>query len=343
MIARSQAANAWRQANLATAEQLALHSAELHQQARDIRSLSRTHYFLAILKKEQQELAAARAYAEPIIEIAQNIGDRVLEVSIVGFLGHIATYEGRYEQALAYLSRQRQLSEENGRLYDLASVLSNMGDLWLRLGQFEKCAPFYQQSLDLLRQLNTRQAQSNVLAYMGLLAAMQERWEDGRSLCEEARQLALAESAPREIAFAHTFLGHNLCGLGEWDAAQIAYEQAIAGWKKLGDTSRQMEAIAGQVRALMRQNKIEAAKTAVAPLVTYLQTGSLSGANDPVRIYLTCHALFAEEDAAQAEKWLRQGKTWLDQRAATITDPAIRETFLNAIPSHRELGQLLAA
>ncbi|MCA9898829.1 MAG: tetratricopeptide repeat protein, partial [Anaerolineales bacterium] len=344
MIARSQAANAWRQANLATAEQLALHSVELHQQANDIRSLSRTHYFLAILKKEQQALAESRTYAEPIVEVAQNIGDRLLEVSVIGFLGHIATYEGRYEQALAYLTRQRQLSEENGRLYDLASVLSNTGDLWLRLGQFERCAPFYQQSLELLRQLNIKQAQSNVLAHMGHLAGMQGEWENGRFLCEEALELAQAESAIREIAFAHIFLGHNLCGLGEWLAAQTAYEQALADWTKLGDTSRQLEAMAGQVRVLMALGKYAEAETAVALLHAQLPNHDLHGANDPVRLFLTCYGLaLLVEGNSSATPWLQQGAAWLYKRADALTDPAIRETFLNAIPSHRALQRHRAA
>ncbi|MBK8900813.1 MAG: tetratricopeptide repeat protein [Anaerolineaceae bacterium] len=339
-ICRSLAVNAWRQADLAAAQQLGERSARLHQQANDVRNLYRSHYFLAILASEQQQLAAAHTYLEPIVDKARQLGDRLLEMGAIGLLGHIASYEGQHELALELLNRRQQLAEESGRLWELASTLSNLGDVWLRLGQWSEATATYQEALAIFQQTGSRQGQSNVLAHMGLLAALQGGFENGRMYCEEALQLAQEENAQREIAFARLFLAPNLLGLQQWPAALEVYRLAADAWEKWGDAPRQIEALAGQVWVLLAMDRVAEAKTAAAPLLSHLQTNNLSGANDPVRIYLTCHNLLAYEDAAQAEKWLLRGKAWLDQRAAAISDPAMRQTYLSDIPSHRELQDL---
>jgi predicted ATPase len=342
IICRSLAANAWRQANLAQAWQLGERSARLHQQANDVRNMHRTHYFLAILASEQQQLAKSRAYLEPIVSAARQFGDRLLEIGAIGLLGHVAHYEGQYEQALDYLNRRRQLAEESGRQWELGSTLSNQGDLWLRLGQWQEAAERYQIALGIFRQVGSQQGQSNVLAHMGLLAAMKGDFVNGRSRCEDALQLADAENARREVAFAHTFMGHNLLGLQEWSAAQEAYALAADIWEKLGDATRHLEALAGQVQALLALGKMAEAETAAAPIRTHPATNDLNGANDSVRVFLACHDLFAALGSPEAVAWLHKGQAWLNQRADAITDPDLHHSFLNQTPSHQTLRTHLA-
>ena len=165
----------------------------------------------------------------------------------------------------------------------------------------------YKQSLALLRQFDTRQAQSNVLAYMGLLSFMQGEFVNGRSHCQEALQLAQTEKAHREQAFARTFLAHNLLGLGELPQAQAAYVQAASDWGKLGDSIRQIEAQAGVAQTLLALGDVAGAATAVSPVLTYISANKSDGANDPIQIFLTCYQLLHHIDDPEAAKWLFRG------------------------------------
>ncbi len=339
IICRSLAANAWRQADLAAAQQLGERSAKLHQQANDIRSLHRSHFFLAILAFEQQQIAAARTYTEPLVAAARTLGDRLVEISGIGLLGSIAVNEGKFEQAVAYLSRRQQMAEENGRLWDLGSTLGNLGDVWLRLGQFEQARESYTRALTLFRQIGTLQGQSNVLAFMGFLAAMQGDFVNGRSHCQEALQLAQQDNARREQAYAHTFLAHNLLGLNQLNAAQTAYAQAVTGWQQLGDMPRQMEAQAGMAQTLLLGGDFPGAVTAVAPILAYLAEHELNGANDPVQVYLTIVQVLTAADDPAAATWLHRGQALLNRHAAQITNDELRAAFLSQIPSHREISQ----
>jgi hypothetical protein len=72
-------------------------------------------------------------------------------------------------------------------------------------------------------------------------------------------------------------------------------------------------------------------------MLTYLADNNLNGANDPVQVYLTCYKLLTALDNPEAKTWLHQGQNWLEQRRAALTNQNLRDSFLNRIPSHREV------
>jgi predicted ATPase/DNA-binding SARP family transcriptional activator/tetratricopeptide (TPR) repeat protein len=337
MIYRSLAVTAWRQGELAQAQQHGERSLALYRQVNDVRGQLRSQYFLAILAQNRQQHATARAYLEPMLTTAQALADRPLEMSAVALLGQICAYKGQFEQALAYLRRERQLAEESGQQWQLANNLSNTGDLWLRLGQFKQADACYHQVLALLRQLGSGQGQSNVLSHMGLLAFMQGDYEKGRAYCQEALALAQAENVRREQAFAHIFLAHNLSGLQQWAGAREAYELAIAAWGQLEDKPRQMEAQAGLARTLLAIGQVDEAVTAVAPVLAYLDSEMLVGANDPVLVYLTLYQVLTAVGDARAPDYLRTGQALLAELTEHLTDPDLRRALRENIPAHRAI------
>jgi predicted ATPase/DNA-binding SARP family transcriptional activator/tetratricopeptide (TPR) repeat protein len=340
MIYRTLAVTAWRQGDLAQAQQHGERSLALYRQADNVRGLLRSQYFLAILAQNRQQHAAARAYLEPMLATAQALADRPLEMSAVALLAQICAYEGQFEQALAYFRRERQLAEESGQQWQLANNLSNTGDLWLRLGQFKQADACYRQVLALLRQLGSGQGQSNVLSHMGLLAFMQGDYENGRAYCREALALAQAENVRREQAFAYSFLAHNLSGLQQWASAQEEYELAIAAWGQLEDKPRQIEAQAGLARTLLARGSVNEALTAVTPVLVILDSETLVGANDPMQVYLTAYQVLTAVGDDRAGNYLRAGRSLLAELSKHLADPELRYSFQENIPSHQAIIQL---
>jgi predicted ATPase/DNA-binding SARP family transcriptional activator len=340
VIYRTLAVTAWRQGDLELAQQQGERSLALHQQANNTRSILRSQHFLAILALNRQQRSVARAYLEPMLATAQALGDRTVEVSTVALLAQVCTYEGQFEQALAYFRRERQLAEESGQQWQLASNLGNTGDLWLRLGRFAPAAACYEQALSLFGQLESRQGQSNVLAHRGLLAFMQADYENGRAYCREALGLAQAENVRREQAFAYSFLAHNLSGLQQWANAQEAYELAIAAWRRLEDKPRQVEAQAGLARTLLARQQVKEAVTAVMPALPYLENKRLVGANDPVQVYLTVYQVLTAAGDDRAAGYLNAGQALLAELTTHLAEPDLRRAFQENIPSHRAIMQL---
>lgn len=337
IICRSQAANVWRQGNLPAAQHFGERSVSLHQQSGDTRNLLRSQYFLAILAQNRQQLSVARAYLEPMLSTAHELGDRQLEMGAISLLGQITNYESKFEEALTYYELEGQLAEELGMPWQIGSNLSNRGDLWLKLGQFDRAAAFYERALALFRQLGSGLAQANVLAYMGLLSFWQGAFTNGRTHCEEALKIAQQENARREQAFARLFLAHNLYGLKQWSAAKSAYELACEAWLQIDDLSRHMEAQAGCARVYLKMGDIPAAVAAIDPIRTFLASTALDGANDPIWVYVTCYKVLQAAAAPEAQQYAEDGRRYLTGRANQIHDPTLRQQFLVAIPSHKAI------
>jgi rsbT co-antagonist protein RsbR len=98
-----------------------------------------------------------------------------------------------------------------------------------------------------------------------------------------------------------------------------------------------MESLAGLAQALMAQGKLAEALTPVEEILTYLEEHSLDGAEEPVRVYLTCyHVLQANQDP-RAEAILNTGGRLLRKRAAKVNDKDLRQSFLENVAVHREV------
>ena len=72
-------------------------------------------------------------------------------------------------------------------------------------------------------------------------------------------------------------------------------------------------------------------------ILTYLSQHSLNGTEDPTRIYLTCYHILMAASDPRASQVLAAGHANLQERAAKISDDAMRHSLLDNIPSHQEL------
>lgn len=334
---RNQAAVVWRLGDVPKAERDAQQALVLHQQAGDSRSENRTRHFLGILAVEQHNYPMVQSYTEPVLQSAREMGDRPVVMGACALLGHSASHMRQFEKALVYFQEDFVLAQEMGAQWQMGSNQTNTGDLWLRLGHFATAHGCYEQALHIFRQLGTTLGTSHVLGFMGLLAAVREDFANGSSLCHEALTLAKEANARREQTFAHTFLGHNLAGLGQWREARTAYQTAQAGWEALGEQARLFEAQVGTARARLALGNVEGARQLVEPVVAALPTMTLAGMDEPARLFVTCYeVLLAAKDGRAGMVW-ENGRFALQTIANTITNPDLRHQFIHANPFQRRL------
>jgi hypothetical protein len=63
----------------------------------------------------------------------------------------------------------------------------------------------------------------------------------------------------------------------------------------------------------------------------------LEGADSAIVVELTCYRTLMSNRDQRAAEWLKRAYTQLQARAATISDEALRQAFLENIPSHRDV------
>ncbi len=97
------------------------------------------------------------------------------------------------------------------------------------------------------------------------------------------------------------------------------------------------EPLAGLSRVALNQDDPAAALAYVEEILGHLDTGSVDGTDEPLRIYLTCYQVLRTNDDPRAEKVLDTAHRLLQGRAAKIDDEELRRSFLVNVAAHREI------
>jgi hypothetical protein len=79
------------------------------------------------------------------------------------------------------------------------------------------------------------------------------------------------------------------------------------------------------------------AQTQVEEILSYLETDSLEGTDEPFRVYLTCYQVLKANQDPRAQEILTTAHNLLQEHAGNTTDEEMRRSFLENVPAHREL------
>jgi tetratricopeptide (TPR) repeat protein len=216
--------------------------------------------------------------------------------------------------------------------------LNNLGNVMARLGDYEAARSHFFEALRLYRQAGRRRDEGMVRSNLGLLHHLMEQQaaavEYSRSAAEIARELGDRVT----LGYALTHLGHALLALGKPGEASVAYQEALALREKGGAQSAAMETVAGLARAALARDDVATAHEHAERILSYLEDSPLDGAEEPLRVYLTCvHVLEAAGDEARAAAVRERARRELARQAELIDDEALRDSFRTNVAAHRHL------
>jgi hypothetical protein len=100
-----------------------------------------------------------------------------------------------------------------------------------------------------------------------------------------------------------------------------------------------MESLAGLARVSLAQGDASQAQALaqVEEILSYLETGTLDGTEEPFRIYLTCYRVLRASQDPRARTVLNTAHRLLGERTAKISDEELRRSFLDNVAVHREI------
>jgi tetratricopeptide (TPR) repeat protein len=217
---------------------------------------------------------------------------------VLGNLGWISGSMGDYARAKSYSAQNLRLAREVGDRYSEALEMVNLSAYSGRLGDLEAAVNHAQQGLDLARQINDSSGQ----------------------------------------AWAQTYLGHAQLESGNLELAVQAYRAAEEIRQSLNQPNLSCEPLAGLGRAALQAGDVPAASEYATRILAYLQgEGTLDGTDEPLRVYLSCYQILQAAGNPQADDILETAHALLQEKAQGIQEPALRRTFLEDIPYHREI------
>src|SRR5262249_16657648 len=125
--------------------------------------------------------------------------------------------------------------------------------------------------------------------------------------------------------------------LGQRAAALEAYRRAYAIRLELRLELRAIEPLAGMAAVFLADRDLVQAQQHVEQILAFLEQGSLDGADEPFRVYLTCYQVLRASRDQRAQPLLKAAVGRLRERAMNIGDLDQRRAFLVRVPANRAL------
>ena len=292
----------------------------------------------------QTKFAEAAAYGQQALAIAREIGDRRSEGRALNNLGTIAGDLGEYAQTRMYYEQGLAISREIGYRPGEGRGVNNLGYLLQGLGDYFEARGYYEQSLVISQEIGDRELEAITLYNLG--AVLYNLGEVARAQACLLRALSIA----REIGIKNVEgvtlnkLGDALSALGETAQAQAHLLQALDLRRELDQPHYAAEDLAGLARVALAQGDPAGAQARIEELWPILESNPyLDGAEAPMRALLTAYRVLHAAGDGRAQGLLTGAYHTLQGRAARITDEALRRSFLENVPEHREIVTLWQA
>lgn len=291
---------------------------------------------LGMITLEQRDLTTAKGLLERSLAIAREIGDRQLEAPPINNLGMTAGNEGDYTAAQDYYEQALQLAREIGNRRGEGLVLGNLGWVAGIQGDYRTAENYHEQQGHIAREIGDRYQETYVA--INLCTATLAQGDTRKALAYAQKGLDLARETKDRSgeAWSLTNMGHIQLEMPELEDASAAYEAALDIRQSLSQPNLAMEPLAGLAQVALKRKDISTAQVHVGEILEYLEGGgTLEGAEEPLRVWLTCYQVLHACQDSRALSIIDNAHQLLQNRADRIRDESLRHKFLENIPAHK--------
>jgi len=336
MVAQARAL--WRQGSFDQAEERLLEALALSQQGDYQRGMGNSLQSMGNVRYFKGDLPGARTCWEEALALHRVTGQRRNEamtlsnlVAACGSMRDLIAGRAYSEQALTIY---QTMGDRRGE----ATALSNLAGITHQLGDLASARHYFERSLALCQTTGDRQSESGALSNLALVLYDQGDYQQARRYAEEALAIKQAIGDRRGEGYALNHLALALEGLGQVEAAAAAYEQALQLRREIGQMACAVDDEAGLARVALGRGQADQALARVEQALAGIAQHGVEGIEYPVRVYLTAaDVLQAAGQAERAGEMLAAAGRLVRERAEQIGDEAIRTSFLEQVPLHRQL------
>jgi class 3 adenylate cyclase/tetratricopeptide (TPR) repeat protein len=280
---------------------------------------------------------AGQARAQTALSLARDLGLVGEQADCLATLGVIAAdMQGDPVASLAFHQQALILNRELGNLRAEAITLGNLGEAWVGLGEVQQAGRLMDQCLQIVRAIGDRSLESNTLSNLSSHALWEGDHDRALALAELACDLAVAVKAPDREVLALMQKGRAELALGRHAAAATTFLRASSVSKSVG-SYMQDDALAGLAEVALSQGDVDLALRHLEDVLQRAEADSASEGGRPRRLELICYEVLRSAGDCRAQIWLERAHNNLQVTVASISEPALRQSFLNNIPHHRKI------
>ena len=307
------------------AEQMFTTALALFRECKALQGEALTVNNLGLVKAVRKQMRQAVDLFKESRTLHHQIKDRAGEARALTNLANIESDLGQIVPAIQHTKQALAMHLETGIRLGEAVNLGWLGKMYRDLGQYDTARCYLQQGVALCQQIGARQDEINLLLKSSQLELQSGDYRTAYQLEQQGLALAYEFEVMRQIPTAMNCCGHALHGLGEWIAAQEAYQDALKWLQDEDQAKERTEPQAGLARLRLEQGEVEKALSHIEPILCLIAERPLSGIFGAFGIYLTCYEV------------LQAAVDRLETQAQQIYDYTLRASFLQNVPAHQAL------
>jgi len=257
-------------------------------------------------------------------------------------LTNIAVYYtniGDTSQAVEMLQRQLEITTRLGSLKGRTIGLGNLGFNYVMLGLYPEGISNIKQALEIAEQIGFI-AQTIYTRWNLCLANL--RMGNSEAAVQILEDVNLEEVSKGFLVSYHLFFtGLAREGVKDYAQAKEDFQTGNKEFLEMDMIANAFDSLAGKARCAMKLGEDEAAKQITGELWNYLQENGSSGMELPILAYLTCAEIFqAGGDTKNLADAVQEGHGVLIEMANKISDPVMRQSYLENVPEHQKMVEL---
>ena len=287
------------------------------------------------------DVGAAGRTAEEALARAQELGDDATLARTLARVGAFYNEAGDAAKALQLGRLQVEIDHRLGNRAQEASGLGDVGFKYVSLGLYKLARTTLEQALALDDAIGARRSRAYALQNLGLAYFRTGDARAARRILDQSLSEMVAVNDAFGRAGTLFYLGLVLEQAGDTSGAKRRFEEANGISTDLGARAFAVDCWAGLARCALAQAQQDEARRHAANIQNYLQEHGAKGLEAPVWAYQTCADIFdALNEPELARNAAEAGHRELIDRAARISDPDWRKSFLENVAEHRALTEL---
>ncbi|MCI2430922.1 tetratricopeptide repeat protein [Candidatus Acetothermia bacterium] len=278
---------------------------------------------------------SALSHYKIALQIHQNMKDLIKASVVLNNIGAVLRYLGDYQQALNYLEQACHVDREMGDRFGLGFSLCNLAQIYRLLGQYDQAQSLSKEALRCFVELEDLAGQAMMLRWQGILHREQQDFLQAQVCLDRSLEIARALNAKSEEGESLLELGQTLTNQQKLEESLKHLQQALAIAQTLQIPYMTARCWMALSKLLTIQKLLPDALTAATEAMQFLTQHKWSG-EFALQAHFQHYRVLKALGHPEAQDALRQAQEEVQKTAALITDPALRQRFLQ-IPLHQEI------
>lgn len=302
---------------------------------------AKTYTALGTVAFFRKDNATALGLFRQALTIRRDIGDRQGEGSSLLNIAQALNAAGDFSQAQQLLRTALAIQQAIGNRWWENRVWNELGVLALLVGDWPAARANLEQALALSSAIGDESADLITLLNLALVARGEGRHAEAAAQLQQCLALAERLEDVEAAANCQTELGVLYAGLGEWPRAAHFAAAGLATYAALAMPTYAVTNRSTLALAALRGGQLAAALAQAAQIAEVIRAGGGDGVDYPARDCWVCALVWeAAGRTDDAAAMLALGRAIVAQRAARISDPAMRSQFMRGAPFHELVDAL---